>query len=104
MGKFLVRLLFFLILAAVAAYLLFPVACDQYLLYSNAPLIQTYRQYAAGMDGDRLSSAKEAIAVWNDKQMQAGIVPIEAPGLGAAPFQPRIKRRTRGRPIFGPFC
>ena len=84
MGEFLGRLLFFLILAAVAAYLLFPVACDQYLLYSNAPLIQTYRQYAAGMDSDRLSSAKEAIAVWNDKQMQAGIVPIEAPGLGSA--------------------
>ena len=82
MGKFLVRLLLFLILAAGAAYLLFPIAADQYLLYSNAPLLQTYRQYAAGLDSARTARAKDALITWNDRQLQAGIVPIDAPDLG----------------------
>lgn len=82
MVKFLVRLLLFLILAAGAAYLLFPIAADQFLLYSNAPLLKTYRQYAAGMDSARAARAREALVTWNDRQLQAGIVPIEEPDLG----------------------
>jgi len=84
MVRFLVRLLLFLIVAAGAAYLLFPIASDQYLLYRNAPLLKTYRQYTAGMDAARTARAKESIAVWNDRQLQAGIVPIEVPDTGVS--------------------
>lgn len=82
MGKFLVRLLLFLILAAGTAYLLFPIGADQSLLYGNAPLLQTYRQYAAGLDSASTARTKDALTAWNNRQLQAGIVPIEVPDPG----------------------
>ncbi len=81
MRKFLVRLLLFLIVAAGAAYLLYPIAIDQYMLYRNAPLLQTYRQLAAGLDADREAGQIKAIADWNNRQLRAGIVPAEEPDM-----------------------
>ena len=69
MGKFLVRLLLFLILAAGTAYLLFPIGADQSLLYGNAPLLQTYRQYAAGLDSASMARTKDALIAWNNRQL-----------------------------------
>ena len=77
MRKFLVRLLLFLIAAVAAAYLLYPIAIDQYLLYRNALLLKTYRQSAANKDALRASEEKQAIADWNNQQLQEGIVSID---------------------------
>jgi len=79
MKNFLVRLLLFLIVAAGLAYLLYPIAADQYMLYGNAPLLKTYRLYAAGLDAARTDRAKKAIVGWNGRQMQDGIIPLEEP-------------------------
>ena len=77
MRKFLGRLLLFLIVAVGAAYLLYPIAINQYLLYTNAPLLQTYRRTAAGADALRAAAQRQAIADWNNQQLQAGIIPID---------------------------
>ena len=83
MKKFLVRLLLFLIVAVGAAYLLYPIAINQYLLYRNAPLLQTYRQSAASLDA-RATNEKQAITDWNSQQVQAGIVPIDGTDQSAS--------------------
>ena len=74
MKKFLWRLLMFLIVTAGAAYLLFPYASDQYLLYQNESLLKTYRQSAARLNGEQAAEIKQALADWNSQQTQSGIV------------------------------
>ena len=74
MKKLLGRLLMFLLIAAGAAYLLFPYASDQYLLYRNEALLKAYRQAAARTDGARADEIKQALADWNARQTQSGLV------------------------------
>ncbi|MBR3017584.1 MAG: sortase [Clostridia bacterium] len=74
MKKFLGRLLMFLIVTAGAAYLLFPFASDQYLLYQNEALLKTYRESSARLDGEKAEEIKQALADWNSQQTQSGLV------------------------------
>lgn len=88
MMKFLARLLVFLIIAAGAAYLLFPIASDQYMLYQNELLLRVYEQRVSGLNPARVAVARHPVTDWNNRQIQEGIIEDEsfADGEGIPPF------------------
>ncbi|MBR0408507.1 MAG: sortase [Clostridia bacterium] len=86
MKKFLGRLLLFLIVAAGAGYLLFPVVSDQYAQYQNAPRIRYYRQRAASLAPATEAETTEKSKAWNLDQLLESIPTAEnadAPPGGA---------------------